>query len=107
MSRHIRDLDRMSSTPTNRHPVDRLADIRHEKAVLQMEEDMIRDQLIRREITPVGDQYGARVELRTLTSIPVKKAQELLDSRTFKLVSRVKDAVYVLVRPIQHVNPLT
>jgi hypothetical protein len=53
----------MNLVQTNRHPVDRLADIRHQMEMLRSEENTIRDQLIRKGIVPIGE-YGRVVMLK-------------------------------------------
>lgn len=75
--------------PANRHPVDRLADLRQHMASLQAEEAQLRAMVLAGEVGREGDEFRAEVSMHTRRGIDARKARELLSSEVLRQVEQV------------------
>lgn len=70
----------------NRHPIDRLADIRDLISGLKDEAEAIKEQILDGKIEPKGDIYEASITNRQSRSFNYVVAQKLLSEKMYKLL---------------------
>jgi hypothetical protein len=86
---------------TNRHPVDRLAEIRAEIAVLKEEEADLRARIINGEVVPLrGEEWVAVVRARDRRVITVADAERVLPPEQFKRIVRHERIVAVILHEL-------
>ncbi len=71
---------------TNRHPIDRLADIRQMITVLEAEYAAIRSQVLAGEIDPIGQEYMAIVVTHDTRRTDFAKAERLLSREVYNQI---------------------
>jgi len=78
-----------ASEHANRHPVDRLADLRQHLASLQAEEAELRAMVLAGKVSREGDEFRAEVSMHTRRGIDARKARELLPPEVLRQVEQV------------------
>jgi hypothetical protein len=90
----------------NRHPIDRLFDIRQQINQLQDEADVIRSGVIAGKIDPIGDDHTAEIVEYIARVITVGKAERVLDSQQFNEVVTTRKMKKLCIHPIgQGIDP--
>lgn len=83
-----------------RHPIDRLADLRKQKAEIDNEIEAIRLLAIDGTIDLIGDEYRAELKEFNQRIIPLDRAEQLLDSQTFQQLLKEFRQIQVRLKPL-------
>ena len=82
----------------NRHPADRLAEVRAAIAELKAEEKILRDGFLDEEADLVGDEYEVYVQEVNSERLDRKKAEKLLTKDIIRQISSTTCTMFVKVR---------
>ena len=86
------------SIRTNRHPVDRMADIRREIRALQEEEATLRELILAHPGDMRGDEYQAEIERKTIRSLNRKRLAARFGRKKVAACCDERTTLFVYVR---------
>lgn len=90
----------------NRHPIDRMADLKAEITAREDEFEQLRQQVIAGEVGATGAEWCARVVTRSMRRVSVADAERELPADLFEaVVRREQQIVVMLYRVAEHPRP--
>jgi hypothetical protein len=84
----------------NRHPVDRMADIKAEIAILEEEYAALRRGVVDGSIGLVGAEWTARVDEHVIRHITIRDAERCLPPETFERLAQMRQQMHVTLSKI-------
>ena len=85
---------------TNRHPVDRMGEIKEQIAQLETEFAELREKVLNGECLSLGDEWGATISRMRTRRISVKRAEKMLPTAIFNSLVMETAADRVALRRI-------